>query len=163
MSKVEKRIGFLYPASYADEVTILHTMTYTSDGRFRPECMETVPMMGIPILVEHLQHKQRGELSYNLFIVDTWGSGGGIVDAMEAQDLPVLSMQDMFLAIYSKIDCDTINATPNIYTPEPKGKIPGSYRTSLYDKSALLPISQDRPKCKVSMSLKSENVDVEVL
>ncbi len=165
-SGVLKRIGLLYPAVYRDEVNILHTMTYTGDGRFRPECMETTPSSLSRVeLVEHLQFKQEGELPYDLFIVDTYSCGKILMGVMEEVGLPVMTMQDALLAIDCKVSEDVINSTPNIYTPKPKGEIPGSYRTALYDKSALLPVQQNRPKCEVSvpMSLNGENVEVEVL
>lgn len=107
MGKVEKRIGLLYPAIYSDEVNILHTMTYTSDSRFRPECIETLPnSLDIFELVEHFQMKQAGELPYDLFIVDAWGSNRGLIGAMLDNGLPVLSMQYMFKVIDRLVDGD---------------------------------------------------------
>lgn len=164
LNKVERRIGLLYPAMRSDEVTILHTVTYTSDGRFRPECMETTPnSLDVFDLIEHFQMKQKGELSYDLFIIDVWRSGAGMYYALKDVGLPVMTMQDAFLPIMSKIDCDIINADPNRYTPKSKGKIPGSYRTALYDESALLPRPEREPIVSVPMSLNGENVEVEVL
>lgn len=127
MSKVEKRIGLLYPAVYGDEVTILHTMTYTSDGRFRPECMETLPgSLDIFDIVEHLRMKQAGELPYDLFIVDTWKSDRGLIGAMLDNGLSVLSMQYMFEAIDKLVGGDLTKLEPG--RPERKIAISASLR-----------------------------------
>lgn len=93
MSKVMRRIGFLYPAMYSDEKNTLHTMVYTDKGRCKPEGVETTSLMSISELVAYIRVIQRGELPYDLFIVDTYGRNKTVMNALKAIGIPAVSIQ----------------------------------------------------------------------
>lgn len=109
MEKIKQRIGFLYPAFFIGEKTTLHTMAYTSEGRFIPESSgsrllpesaeSNASIKDAEELIRCIQRIQDGDQPYRLFIVDTYGGNREIMDALGHSGIPVVSMEDVHKAL----------------------------------------------------------------
>lgn len=119
MGKVEKRIGIINASFFRGEVTEIVTISLTTDGKFELISTDEMEFTDAMDFIDHIEKLHRAN-PYSAFVMDAYGVNEGVMVAMRNSGLPVISIEDMFLAIGAKIDCDIINSTPNLYTPRPE-------------------------------------------
>ncbi len=120
MGKVSKRIGIINASFFRGEITEIVTISLTMDGGFDLIGIDKKEFRRATAFVDYIAEIHRSD-TYDVFIIDSYGSNKTIIEHMRDSGLPVVSMQDAFLAIDCKISVDVINATTNRYTPKPQG------------------------------------------